>query len=440
MKKLIYSTLFLLTVNVGFSQNTGQSQENFQSESEVSFSNPELNLIYQEFLNNQNKPFKKAHSESFKLGETIWYRPFNEVNYCLTPDADNVDDYISRISENEGGFQFVEIEISNSSIDLLNSININVPDYVKNSVICYLPSGDIDLLIQNGIKLSGLTNYGNQMKLFSKEGNQNNTAKALIWNEGFESNEVPGANYNSVNGATNCGWKDVSCYSNSGDWSVWCAGNGAACNNCLEDYVNDMETNFAPTNYINVSGYEDIFFNYSIDLDLNNSGTNDEFLRFEDLGSGTWSLAFTATSANNIDGQLWQNSSVSYTGQAFTQYGFNFGFTSNFTGTSFGVYLDDLQLTGSSTADLTEIDAINSLSIYPNPSDGVFNLELNRSLGESFDVSILNLSGQHVYTNQLNSSGENQTYTIDLKDLANGVYTIQLITESGIINRKLIIE
>lgn len=67
-----------------------------------------------------------------------------------------------------------------------------------------------------------------------------------------------------------------------------------------------------------VSGYEDIFFNYSIDLDLNNSGTNDEFLRFEDLGSGTWSLAFTATSANNLDGQLWQNSSVSYTGQAFT--------------------------------------------------------------------------------------------------------------------------
>lgn len=127
-----------------------------------------------------------------------------------------------------------------------------MPNYVKNSVICYLPSNDIDLLVQNGIKLSGLTNYGNQMKLFSKEGDQNNIAKALIWNEGFESNEVPGANYNAVNGATNCGWKDVSCYSNSGDWSVWCAGNGAACNNCLEDYVNDMETNFAPTNYINV--------------------------------------------------------------------------------------------------------------------------------------------------------------------------------------------
>lgn len=101
--------------------------------------------------------------------------------------------------------------------------------------------------------------------------------------------------------------------------------------------------------------------------------------------------------------------------------------------------MDDLQLTGSSTADLTEIEAFNSLSIYPNPTDGVFNLDLKKNLGQSFDVSIINLSGQQVYNNHLNSSGENQTHKIDLKNLSKGVYTIQLITESGVVNRKKLI-
>jgi hypothetical protein len=201
-----------------------------------------------------------------------------------------------------------------------------------------------------------------------------------------------------------------------------------------------MSTTFSPTNYTNVSGYEDIFFTYWIDLDLNNTGTNDQLLRFSDLGSGSWSLGATFTSASSIDGQLWNQRSVSYAGQAFTQYAFRFSFTSNFTGTSYGVYLDDFQLTGNSTADLTEIEAINSVSIYPNPSDGIFNLELNKNLGESIDVSIFNLSGQLVYTKQFNLNEENQINTIDLNDLEKGVYAVQVISEKGNINRKLVIE
>lgn len=440
MKKLIYSTLFALITHFGFTQSTGSIQDNFQTLEEISISSPELLVIYQEFLQNQNEPFKNANSETFKFNETNWCRPFNESKYCLTPVMDNVDDYISRISEGNGVFKFVEVQLSNSSIELLKSININVPNYVKNFVICYLPSFDIDFLVQNQINLTELTSYGNQMHLFSKDEEQSNFSKALIWSEGFETNAVPGSSYNASNGATNCGWKDVNCYAKSGDWSVWCAGNGAACNNCLENYVNDMSTAFSPKYYTNVSGYEDIVFRYWIDLDLNNTGTNDQLLRFDDLGSGSWSLGATFTSASSIDGQLWNQKSVSYAGQAFTQYGFRFSFTSNFTGTSYGVYLDDLQLTGNSTADLTEIEAINSVSIYPNPSDGIFNLELNKNLGESIDVSIFNLSGQLVYTKQFSLDEEDQINTIDLKELEKGVYTVQVISEKGNINRKLVIE
>tara|TARA_B100000508_G_C11465630_1_gene282064 strand:- start:11353 stop:12663 length:1311 start_codon:yes stop_codon:yes gene_type:complete len=422
-------------------QSFGQNQINFKPSSEVSFLNPEINLIYKEFIKNQEKPFLKANSESFKLNEIIWSRPFGEERYCLTPDINNIDNYLNRInSGNNKGFGFIEVELNKSSIELLKKININVPDYAINSIICYLPSIDIEFLNKNGINYTELFEYGNNMSSYSNSGNKNNTPKALIWSEGFESNAVPGNNYNAVNGATNCGWKDVSCYSNGGDWSVWCAGNGAACNNCLEDYVNDMETNFAPTNYLNVSGFNDIFFNYSIDLDLNNSGTNDEFLRFEDLGSGTWSLAFSANSGNSIDGQLWQNLSVNYTGQSFNNYAFNFGFTSNFTGTSYGVYLDDLQLTGNSTANLNEIEVNQQFEIYPNPSNGVFNLEINKNNNNPIYLSVLNLSCQLVYSEKFELINNNHIKTIDLNELEKGVYSIQLKSEDGIINKKLVIK
>lgn len=430
-----------------FLQSFGQNQFNYLSSSEVSFNDPELIYYYEEFLQNQNQPFLNANSEAFVLDNSIWYRPFGETRYCLTPKINNIQNYENRINSensainntNKSNFQFVDIEIINSTIELLKQVNIEIPKYVKSSVICYLPEIDIEFLIENGIKINELKDYGSQMNSFSKEGNSNNMSKALIWNEGFESNSVPGSVYNANNGSVNCGWSDVSCYSHGGSWSTWCAGNGAACNNCGSNYVNDMETYFATTNYISVSGYEDIFFNYWIDLDLNNSGTNDELRRYEDLGSGTWSLAFTATSANQWDGQLWQNGSISYTGQSFNQYAFSFGFVSNFTGTSYGVYLDDLQLTGTSTADIDESELNNSVKIYPNPSNGVFELEFDSSIGSNIQVSVSNMSGQIVYSNQIESINTNNK-SIDLRDLTSGIYSINIISDNHSVNKKLVIE
>ena len=45
-------------------QSFGQNQINFKPSSEVSFLNPEINLIYKEFIKNQEEPFLKANSES----------------------------------------------------------------------------------------------------------------------------------------------------------------------------------------------------------------------------------------------------------------------------------------------------------------------------------------------------------------------------------------
>jgi len=440
----------LLATTLMFLHSFGQSGFNFKSPDQVQFDDKSTLVYYQQFLENQEKSFQKANSEVFILDGLTWTRPFGETSYCLTPTMNNVQEYESRIaSENDkseniykSNFHFINIEVTETSKNLLKGRNIIVPDYVKNEVICYLPQIDIDYLISNNIKLNYLVNYGTNSKPLTKDYETMEGSKALIWSEDFESNTVPGSDYNLTNGtgAVDCGWEDVDCYSHGGSWSVWCASFGSACNACGNSYVNDMETSFNNSTYINVSNFSDIYFNYWIDLDMNNSGTNDELRRYDDLGFGSWSLQFTATSASNWDGQLWQQGSVSYVGQSFSQYGFLFSFISNWTGTSYGVYLDDLQITGTAVADISEIQNLNEVRVYPNPSKGKFILELDSKKEDVVELSVTNMSGQLMYQeNEQIVTGTFQK-SIDLNALAKGVYSLEIKTSEGAINKKLVIQ
>jgi hypothetical protein len=74
-----------------------------------------------------------------------------------------------------------------------------------------------------------------------------------------------------------------------------------------------------------------------------------------------------------------------------------------------------------------------SLDIYPNPSNGIFNIELScATLGVNYDVEIYDLIGKQVRVYQgLNQS--NNIETVDLSLMPNGVYIIYLKNENGII-------
>lgn len=76
------------------------------------------------------------------------------------------------------------------------------------------------------------------------------------------------------------------------------------------------------------------------------------------------------------------------------------------------------------------------INIYPNPSNGVFMLELlgNTNIQQ---VSISNAIGQVVY---LNNNIGNNTLQLNVGSVAKGIYTIQITTDKGLINKKIIIE
>ena len=78
----------------------------------------------------------------------------------------------------------------------------------------------------------------------------------------------------------------------------------------------------------------------------------------------------------------------------------------------------------------------NTIFIYPNPSSGLFNLSMNENKVEL--IKIHSINGQEVET--IGVTNKNSTINIDLYSYPEGIYTIQLITNSSVINKKLVIK
>ena len=72
-------------------------------------------------------------------------------------------------------------------------------------------------------------------------------------------------------------------------------------------------------------------------------------------------------------------------------------------------------------------------SIYPNPSDGIFNVELSNVN----TIKVLNTLGSVVYQEKINAN-ETKT-TIDLSNFANGIYFIAVMNDKGTLNKKVIL-
>ena len=89
---------------------------------------------------------------------------------------------------------------------------------------------------------------------------------------------------------------------------------------------------------------------------------------------------------------------------------------------------------------IEDIDFISFISIHPNPNTGEFVIEIEFTKPTDLDIELLNVIGQVIYEENLNKYAGAYKKSIDVGNNETGIYILQLITEKGTINKKIIIE
>lgn len=74
---------------------------------------------------------------------------------------------------------------------------------------------------------------------------------------------------------------------------------------------------------------------------------------------------------------------------------------------------------------ITENNMISGLSVYPNPTNGLLNIELNNASFKS--VQVIDLTGKVVAT----SNGHSKVTEVNMSNLANGVYYVKIKTDNA---------
>ncbi len=89
------------------------------------------------------------------------------------------------------------------------------------------------------------------------------------------------------------------------------------------------------------------------------------------------------------------------------------------------------------------IDNINNdnyVNIYPNPNNGRFDLELNSNQYGKISIKIFNISGQEIYSKNINKNSNQLIENINLSYFKSGIYQLRIVSLNNVMNTKIIIK
>jgi len=88
----------------------------------------------------------------------------------------------------------------------------------------------------------------------------------------------------------------------------------------------------------------------------------------------------------------------------------------------------------------TLFENIKKLTIFPNPSQDVFSIQFKNLMVQDIKINIINNIGKLVFSENLIGHIGAYNKKIDLKENAKGIYFLEIETNDGIVNKKLILQ
>jgi len=80
---------------------------------------------------------------------------------------------------------------------------------------------------------------------------------------------------------------------------------------------------------------------------------------------------------------------------------------------------------------LAEGEAFQNIRSYPNPTDGVLNIEFPQSIDESVRISLVDVTGKEVMEINFNRISAGQRTLLDLSSLSSGTYILNMFSDLG---------
>ena len=83
---------------------------------------------------------------------------------------------------------------------------------------------------------------------------------------------------------------------------------------------------------------------------------------------------------------------------------------------------------------------VTALEVYPNPSRDIFNVSFTSEEAQTINVKVVNVIGEVVYTENLEEFAGQYTNIVDMNNQPKGVYFLEITTNTGGVNKKIVLQ
>jgi hypothetical protein len=83
--------------------------------------------------------------------------------------------------------------------------------------------------------------------------------------------------------------------------------------------------------------------------------------------------------------------------------------------------------------------SLENLSVYPNPNQGEFTIQLNSTNSDQLNIQVFDIRGRSIFNNTYNHTGE-FSQTINLNNAQSGMYLLNINDGSNTVIKKIIVE
>jgi hypothetical protein len=145
-------------------------------------------------------------------------------------------------------------------------------------------------------------------------------------------------------------------------------------------------------------------------------------------GGTSVTSSFTPTAAQ------WRSETINLAAyQGFSHVKFKFR---NKNGGGNNIYVDDININNAPVGIATVISNQTKVSLYPNPSRGIFTLSTNFEIATNIQVNVIDVLGNYVYSTKKGLVKEEEL-NFDLSNLAKGFYFVEVKTERETITKRI---